>query len=43
MKPNNINKKDFRTSIDIMNSLFNRHEQRMAKGRKEQAGPDFEV
>ncbi|KAJ9608640.1 hypothetical protein H2200_006411 [Cladophialophora chaetospira] len=43
---NNINKNDFRTSIDIMHSLFNRHEERMAdmKGRrgKTQAEPDFE-
>ncbi len=43
----NANKKDFRTSIDIMHSLFNRHEERMAdlKGKKgkSQAGSDFEV
>jgi nuclear pore complex protein Nup98-Nup96 len=41
------NKKDFRTSIDIMHSLFSRHEERMAdlKGRKgkAQTEPDFEV
>ena len=52
MRPNSntskaANKKDFRTSIDIMHSLFNRHEERMAdlKGRKgkTQAEPDFEV
>ncbi|KIV80411.1 hypothetical protein PV11_07911 [Exophiala sideris] len=42
IKPQPHNKKDFRTSIDIMNSLFSRHEERMAKGRKGQAGPDFE-
>ncbi|EXJ64767.1 hypothetical protein A1O7_01105 [Cladophialophora yegresii CBS 114405] len=40
------NKKDFRTSIDIMHSLFSRHEERMAdlKGRKgkAQTEPDFE-
>ncbi|KIX97209.1 uncharacterized protein Z520_07324 [Fonsecaea multimorphosa CBS 102226] len=42
----NVNKNQFRTSIDIMNSLFSRHEERMAelKGKKgkPQAGPDFE-
>ena len=52
MKPNSklssiVDKKNFRTSIDIMNSLFDRHEERMAdlKGRKgkTQAAPDFEV
>lgn len=43
MKPQPHNKKDFRTSIDIMHSLFSKHEERMAKGRKGQAGPDFEV
>lgn len=40
------NKTEFRTSIDIMNSLFSRHEERMAglKGRKKgQAEPGFEV
>ncbi|KIW77684.1 hypothetical protein Z517_07516 [Fonsecaea pedrosoi CBS 271.37] len=50
MKPSfdfkNVNKSEFRTSIDIMNSLFSRHEERMAelKGKKgkPQAGPDFE-
>ncbi len=43
MKPKSHNKNEFRTSIDIMNSLFSRHEERMAKGRKGQAGPDLEV
>lgn len=50
MKPRSTlshkNKNEFRTSIDIMNSLFSRHEERMAgsKGKKKvQAGPDFEV
>lgn len=42
-----VNKREFRTSIDIMQSLFNRHEERMAdmKGRtgKAQTAPDFEV
>ncbi|KAI1608049.1 nuclear protein 96-domain-containing protein [Exophiala viscosa] len=42
IKPQPHSKKDFRTSIDIMNSLFNRHEERMAKGRNGQAGPDLE-
>ncbi|OAP59690.1 hypothetical protein AYL99_06988 [Fonsecaea erecta] len=51
MKPSldfgkSVNKNEFRTSIDIMNSLFSRHEERMAelKGKKgkPQAGPDFE-
>ncbi|ETI28712.1 hypothetical protein G647_01163 [Cladophialophora carrionii CBS 160.54] len=49
MKPSSTkiaNKKDFRTSIDIMHSLFSRHEERMAdlKGRKgkAQSEPDFE-
>ncbi|KIW90195.1 uncharacterized protein Z519_08838 [Cladophialophora bantiana CBS 173.52] len=41
-----VNKTEFRTSIDIMNSLFSRHEERMAqlKGKKgkSEAGPDFE-
>ena len=50
MKPNiskSVKKHEFRTSIDIMHSLFDRHEERMAtlKGRKgkAQSGPDFEV
>ncbi|KIW35655.1 uncharacterized protein PV07_02340 [Cladophialophora immunda] len=42
----NVNKSEFRTSIDIMNSLFSRHEERMAelKGNKgkPRTGPDFE-
>lgn len=38
-----IGKDQLNTSIDIMNSLFSRHEERMTKGRKGQAGPDFEV
>ncbi|EXJ89450.1 hypothetical protein A1O3_02517 [Capronia epimyces CBS 606.96] len=42
IKPATINKREFRTSIDIMNSLFSRHEERMAKGRKAQTGPDLE-
>ncbi|KAK5359009.1 hypothetical protein LTR20_003283 [Exophiala xenobiotica] len=42
MKPKSSNKNEFRTSIDIMNSLFSRHEERMTKGRKGQAGPDLE-
>lgn len=43
IKPKANNKNEFRTSIDIMNSLFSKHEARMAKGKKGQAGPDFEV
>jgi len=44
MKPRVTAGKDqLNTSIDIMNSLFSRHEERMTKGRKGQAGPDFEV
>ncbi|KIW44624.1 uncharacterized protein PV06_03080 [Exophiala oligosperma] len=42
IKPKAHNKNEFRTSIDIMNSLFSKHEARMAKGKKGQAGPDFE-
>ncbi|EXJ95256.1 hypothetical protein A1O1_00376 [Capronia coronata CBS 617.96] len=42
MKPAALNKKEFRTSIDIMNSLFSKHEERMAKGKNAQAGPDLE-
>jgi len=43
IKPRTGNK-EFRTSIDIMHSLFDKHEERMAKGRKGQAAaPDFEV
>ncbi|KAL2425083.1 Nucleoporin [Exophiala dermatitidis] len=42
IKPTTSNKNEFRTSIDIMNSLFSKHEERMAKGRKAQAGPDLE-
>ncbi|KIW15721.1 hypothetical protein PV08_05771 [Exophiala spinifera] len=42
MKPKAQNQNEFRTSIDIMNSLFSKHEAKMAKGKKGQAGPDFE-
>jgi nuclear pore complex protein Nup98-Nup96 len=40
-----VKKHHFRTSIDIMQSLFDRHEDKMAemKGRKSKATPDFEV
>jgi nuclear pore complex protein Nup98-Nup96 len=40
-----IKKHQFRTSIDIMQSLFDRHEDKMAemKRRKGKAAPDFEV
>ncbi|KEF57553.1 uncharacterized protein A1O9_05471 [Exophiala aquamarina CBS 119918] len=38
-----IGKGQLNTSIDIMNSLFTRHEERMTRGGKGQAGPDFEV
>lgn len=43
IKPRAINKKEFRTSIDLMNSLFNKHNERMETARKVQAGNDFEV
>ncbi|KIX06323.1 uncharacterized protein Z518_04298 [Rhinocladiella mackenziei CBS 650.93] len=44
IKPKTVNKNDFRTSIDIMNSLFSKHEERMAaKGKKALAEPEFEV
>lgn len=43
IKPRGSNKDQLNTSIDIMNSLFSKHEERMTKGRKAQAGPDFEV
>lgn len=43
IKPRAIAKDQLNTSIDIMNSLFSKHEERMTKGRKGQAGPDFEV
>ena len=43
-QPNSSNKNDFRTSIDVMNSLFGKHEERMALGRRQgAAGPTFEV
>ena len=38
------NKKEFRTSIDVMNSLFGKHQERMAMSRmQEAAGSGFEV
>lgn len=43
IKPRATKKDQLNTSIDIMNSLFSKHEERMTKGRKAQAGPDFEV
>jgi hypothetical protein len=42
--PQSSNKNEFRTSIDVMNSLFGRHEERMALSRMQEAGGSgFEV
>ena len=39
-----MSKNDFRTSIDVMNSLFGQHEERMAAAKKESVGTKgFEV
>lgn len=42
--PQSSNKNEFRTSIDVMNSLFGRHEEKMALSRTQEAGGSgFEV
>lgn len=43
IKPTTGTKNAFRTSIDIMNSLFSGHDERLEKGRKAHAEPDLEV
>lgn len=45
IKPKAIQKKDFRTSIDVMNSIFGTHADRSVGGGKQgkAAEPDFEV
>ena len=43
-RPQSSKKNEFRTSIDVMNSLFGKHEERMALNRmQESAGSEFEV
>ena len=43
-RPLSSNKNEFRTSIDVMNSLFGKHEERMALSRiQESEGSGFEV
>ena len=43
-RPQSSNKLEFRTSIDVMNSLFGKHEERMALSRiEESGGSGFEV
>jgi nuclear pore complex protein Nup98-Nup96 len=43
-RPQSSNKNEFRTSIDVMNSLFGKHEERMALSRiQELGGSGFEV
>ena len=43
-RPQSSNKNEFRTSIDVMNSLFGKHEERMALSRmQESGGSGFEV
>jgi hypothetical protein len=43
-RPQSSNKNEFRTSIDVMNSLFGKHEERMALSRIQESGASgFEV
>ena len=42
-RPSTADKKEFRTSIDVMNSLFGKHQESMALSRRKKGGSGFEV